>query len=355
MIIIPVVFILTIVILSAGFKKFLKNASGYSESTKISIVTAARNESAAIERFISSVEKLDYPKENFELIIVDDNSTDNTYALTEGLTANQKNFIIIKAEEKTIDAKRGALLKGIEASQYPFILITDADCVPLSNWLKAYASVFKKGNDFVFGPAPFFKEGNFINKVSCFENIKNHFLSFSLASIGLPYTASARNLGFSKEAFLRIGGYNNTLDTLSGDDDLLLREAVKNKLKISAFYDDGAMVYSSTKKNMREYLNQKARHTKSSFHYLLRSKIILGIWHLLNLFMFCSLFLIFINFNFIWLFALKIFVDTILIVVIQKKLGYDFNVPEIIFHDLFYEIFTVINFFNAFFRKVKWK
>ena len=84
----------------------------------------------------------------------------------------------------------------------------------------------------LFGIAPFYQKKNLVNKISCFENLRSSVLSFSMASIGLPYTAAARNFGFSKNAFESLGGYSKTKDTKSGDDDLLLREAVKNKLKI---------------------------------------------------------------------------------------------------------------------------
>ena len=88
----------------------------------------------------------------------------------------------------------------------------------------------------------------------------------------------------------------------------LLREAVRNKLKVKAFYDKDAFVYSRTKRSLKEYLNQKARHTQSSLHYSLKNQIVLGLWHLINLFMFFSPLLMFFNFNFIWLFIIKMIV-----------------------------------------------
>ncbi|HSD62777.1 MAG TPA: glycosyltransferase [Ignavibacteriaceae bacterium] len=322
---------------------------------KISIISAAKNEEGKIESFISSIKNLDYPKENFELVIVDDNSTDITNSLACKLIEGQNNFRLIKADTKFLDAKRGALLEGIQKSRFPFIVITDADCIPSGKWLKTCAGQFERGKEFIFGPAPYYREDNFINNISSFENLKNQFLSFSLAVLGMPYTCGARNMGFSKEAFYKMGGYNHTLETLSGDDDLLLREAVKNKLKISAFYNKDAMVFSYTKSKLKEYLNQKARHIQSSFYYLLRSRVVLAVWHLLNLFMLFSPLLIFLNFNFIWLFASKIICDFIIILSIQNKFEYNFNLLEIFYYDIIYEIFLIINFFNAHFKKINWK
>lgn len=355
MIFILLIFFLSTIILITGFILYLTKPAGYSNSIKISIVTAAKNENDKIENFISSIKNLDYPEEYFELIIVDDNSTDKTKATVCRLIEDRKNFRLVKAETKTFRAKRGALLKGIEMSRFSNIVITDADCIPSVNWLKACACQFEKGNEFIFGPAPYYREKHFINKISSIENLKNQFLLFSLASLGMSYTCSARNLGFSKASFYRIGGYNNTLETLSGDDDLLLREAVKNKLKISAFYNKDAMVFSYTKSNLKDYLIQKARHTQSSFYYLSRNRVVLAVWHLLNLFMLFSPILIFLNSNFIWLFIIKMVSDLTIILNCQKKFGYEFHFAEIFFYNILSEIFIVINFFNALFNKITWK
>ena len=355
MIIIPAIYILFQLIILVGYLKFISAPSRVSDKTKISVITAAKNETHIIRNFISSIRNLNYPRENFELVIVDDNSVDETYNLVSDFVKQDNNIRIIKAGNKLLPSKRGALLKGIENSIFNHIVITDADCNPSSGWLKSYSAMFEKGNEFVFSPAPFYQEKNTINNVSCIENLRNQYLSFSLTRYKCPYTAAARNLGFSKEAFMRIGGFTNTLDSLSGDDDLLLREAVKNKLKVKAFFDKDALVYSFTKKNMGDYLNQRARHTQSSLHYLVRHKILLGFWHILNLFMFFSPVLMFINFDFIWAFLIKMITDTVIFHSVQKSFNYRFNTFQIFFLNMIYEIFIVLNFFNSFFRRVEWE
>jgi cellulose synthase/poly-beta-1,6-N-acetylglucosamine synthase-like glycosyltransferase len=355
MLILSGIYIVIYLILLTGYKRFISVEREDSEPVKISIIISARNEELTIRDCLASIKKLDYPDADYELIIIDDNSTDHTYEVAAEITKGYKNCSVVKAGEKSLTGKKGALLKGIEQSSFPFIIITDADCHPSSGWLRRYSTIFSKGYDFVFGPSPFYREKNFINYISCVENLKSQFFYFSLASLGLPFTSTARNMGFSREAFFKVGGYLNTQDTLSGDDDLLLREAVRNKLRIKAFFDKNAFVYSSTKRTFKEYLNQKARHTQSSLHYLLRNKIILAGWHLLNLFMVLSLVLSFINIDFIWLFIIKMIADIVVVLYTQKKFGYKFNLFEIFYLDIIYEIFIVINFLNANFRKIEWK
>ncbi len=331
------------------------NNSGSDELLRLSVITAARNEEKNIADLIESIESVNYPTDMFELIIVDDGSDDNTFAAAENILTGKRNFRIIKAENKQLPAKRGALSIGISEAKHPFIVITDADCRPEKNWLAYYNEMFKEKYDFVFGAAPFFKAENFAGRISCFENFRNALLAFSSAKLGIPYTAAARNFGFRKDAYQKVNGYTNTTDTLSGDDDLLLREAVKHKMKIGAAIRKGAFVYSAAAGSLREYFIRRSRHTKTSFHYLLKSRILLTVWHSVNLLFLFSPVLFFINPVFVSLFFIKMMTDIIVTSAAQDKIGYRFNLPEKIYLQFFYEIFLIINFFGAVFQKERWK
>ena len=325
------------------------------QNVKISIIIAARNEKRNIESLINSLNKIDYSKDNFEVILIDDYSADGTFEIAKRIIDTNNNFSVYPNENDSSLAKKGALTFGITKAKYPFIMITDADCKPRSNWLKSFSEKFSQGFDFVFGIVPFFTDNNLISSYSAFENLRTSILTFSLANMKFPYSAAARSFGFSKNAFEKIEGYKNTAETLSGDDDLLLREAVKNNLKIGLVTDKNAFVFSSPKETFKDYFIQKARHIKTSFYYLRHQKIILGFWHLINLTLFFSPLLIFINTLFVIPFLIKIISDEILIINFQKKFGYNFKAGKIFIMQVVYEIFIVINFFNALFRKERWK
>ena len=207
----------------------------------------------------------------------------------------------------------------------------------------------------LFGIAPFYQNKTLINRIACFDNLRNSLLSLSMSSLGLPYTAAARNFGFTKKAFESLGGYSKTKDTISGDDDLLLREAVKKKMKIGLVTEPDSFVYSETKTSFREYLQQRARHTQTSFHYLKKHQLILGFWHLLNLFFLFSPLLIFTDPLFGVLLPAKLIIDIAIIKSTQKKFGYRFSIPEIFYLQIFYEILLIVHFFNARFSEIKWK
>ena len=319
-----------------------------------SIIIAAKNEEKNIPDLINSLNNLNYPKENFEIILVDDNSSDNTFNAAKNLTNNIDNFKIFKITEKELPGKKGALTFGISKAKNPYIMITDADCLPSPNWLNIYSGAFSKGFDFIFGISPFEQNNYLANRISCFENLRNSILTFAASKLNFPYSASARNFGFRKTSFEKLNGYANTAETLSGDDDLLLREAVKNKFKIGSIINKDALVLSSAKNTFKEYFIQKSRHTKTSLHYLLKHKLFLGGWHILNMFFLFSICLYFLNPILIWPFILKILIDIIVALLMQKKFNYKFNIFEIFYLQIFYEGLLIINFLGALFRKERW-
>jgi biofilm PGA synthesis N-glycosyltransferase PgaC len=326
-----------------------------SANVNISVIISVKNEQGKIKKLVDTLNNLIYPKKNFEIIIIDDNSSDSTLEELIKNTEGFQNFSIKELKPEGLSGKRNALTFGIQNSQYPYLLITDADCHPQKYWLQAYSEKFKAGYDVLFGIAPFYKEKHLVNRISCFENLRNSLLSFSMALFGFPYTAAARNFGFTKKAFEAIGGYLNTKDTLSGDDDLLLREAVKSKLKIGVVSATDSFVYSETKKTFKEYFQQRARHTQTSFHYLRRHQVILGFWHLTNLLFLFSPILMFVN---VWcgiLLPAKLLIDFIVVKSTQKKFGYKFLFMEIFYLQIIYEIFLIVHFFNARFSEIKWK
>ena len=336
-----------------------KNLNGKDKSSDrllhFSIIVAAKNEENNISSLISALKNLNYPEENYEVIIVDDNSNDDTFHLAKKLTNGLGNFTVISAINNKYEKKRGALDYGISLAKYSNITITDADCVPEANWLLCLSPKFNAGCDFVFGIAPFYQTNKLVNKVSCYENLRNSLLAISAANFGLAYTASARNFGFKKDAFEKLGGYKNTTDTISGDDDLLLREAVKKGMKVFTLTSPGSYVYSETKITFREYFSQRARHTQTSFHYPFKQKLFLAVWHLMNLAFVFSPAFIFINKIFILPFIIKVIFDTATAKIYQRKFGYRFLLFEVIYLQFVYEVFLIVHFIKAKFGKIEWK
>ncbi|MEJ2196064.1 MAG: glycosyltransferase [Ignavibacteriaceae bacterium] len=298
---------------------------------------------------------MDYPNDNFEVIIVDDNSSDNTLEIAEEQCSNIGNISVVKAVDKSYSGKRGALDYGISLAKHPNILITDADCIPDENWLNYCTLKVHSKCDFYIGIAPFIQKNKIVNKISCYENFLNSLLAISAVKLKLPYSASARNFGFTKDAYNKIGGYSKTLDTISGDDDLLVREAVKNNLSICILTHPDSFVYSETKNTFKEYFSQRSRHTQTSFYYPIKQKLFLALWHSLNIVFVISPLLMIVNNLFIILFLLKLILDITKTMLFQKNFGYKFKMLEVFYLQILYEFFIVVHFFRAMFGKVEWK
>lgn len=333
----------------------LKIASMKNTHIKFSIIISAKNEEKNLPLLLKSFDELNYHQEHYEVIFINDQSTDNTKSIIENFIKNYKNAKLFDSLNKKYHGKRGALEIGISYAKNEYIMITDADCEPQPEWLNSFAEKFKQSYDFIFGIAPFRQTDNFVNKISCFENLRSQLLMFTAARFGFPYSASARSFGFRKSAFEKLEGYKNTTKTLSGDDDLLLQEAIKNKMRIATVENPSAFVFSTTKKRFKDYLTQKARHTASSNYYLLKHKTFLGIWHLLNLSLLFSVFLAFINLLFALPFVIKLIFDVITVQVKQNNFGYKFRIAESVYLQIIYEVLIIVNYLKATFGKTKWK
>ncbi|MGE5363910.1 MAG: glycosyltransferase [Bacteroidota bacterium] len=324
------------------------------EQDGISVVVAARNEESCIAEVITALYCQSYSCDRYEVIIVDDNSSDSTYDTALSCGLGKQNFSVVKANDKPFAAKKGALAVGIARARFDYIAITDADCKPEKNWLQTLSLGISSGNDMVFGPAPFAAGNGLVNAIARFENLRSSMLTFSAALMGLPYSAAARSFAFRKSAYLGIGGYSNTTETLSGDDDLLIREAVKHKLKIAPVTADGAFVWSAAKSTLSEYLRQKSRHTSTSSHYLPAHQIFLAAWHGLNLFCLFSPLLWFVSSLFLLPFFVKLLLDIITVSLSERKFGYGFSILQIICLQPIYELLLIVNFLSSLFPRKNW-
>lgn len=352
---VAIIFLLIAIIVYKGFEHQLNRNFRYTSKPNLSVIIAAKDEANNINSLLDSLELLNYPNENFEIIFVDDNSTDKTAGLIQSRISSKNNFTLLTADRKTLEGKKGALKIGIEKAKNNLIVITDADCRPENNWLNEIASALDYGYDFVFGVAPILSGKTLIQKFSAFENLRNTYLTISAVGLNIPYSAAARSFGFNKSSFEKIGGYSNTTETLSGDDDLLIREAVKHKMKIGTIIQNGAFVFSDSPKTFKDYFKQKKRHIQTSFYYLFSQKLFLGLWHLINLISLLSIAFVFISPTYTIPFLIKLIFDCFLVFKHQKQLGHNFKFYEIPFLQIAFEIFLVINFFNSLTGKVAWK
>lgn len=333
-----------------------KVASVKNKSKKISIVVAAKDEEKNIINLLDSFLNLDYPKDKFEIIIIDDNSVDNTIAILESYSEKIPNLKIISAGEKKFPAKKGALETGINAAAFDYIVLTDADCKVPQYWLQYFSNKFDTGADFIFGNVIYTnKKNSFAGFIQQFENFRSKLLYFSAAKLNFPYSAAGANLGFKKEAFFNLKGYSQISKSLSGSDDLLIQMAYRHNLKVDFIIEEDATVETESISNFNSLLKTKARHTSASYYYSIKAKLFLTLWHLPNLISFLSILLIPINQIFILPFLIKIIIDSLFSMQFCKMFGYRFNNFQSVIFQIIYEVMIIINFFNGFRFLKRWK
>ena len=191
----------------------------------VSVVIPARNEAAYIRQCLLSVLQQDYPSEKFELILVDDHSTDETLQIAQSLQAAYPKLKTLNLSEQDRNAyKKAALSLGIETAKGEIILQTDGDCQAKTNWLRSMLAQFEDDTVLVSGPVHLTYEDHWLPKLQSLEYIGLVCLGAGSLAAGSPNMANGANLAYRKAAFEAVGGFKGVDGVASGDDEFLLHK-----------------------------------------------------------------------------------------------------------------------------------
>lgn len=242
----------------------------------VSIVICAKNEAKNLEEFLPKILEQDYP--TYEVIVVNDCSTDNTEDVLNSFKEKYSHLrtTFLKEQERFTHGKKLALTVGIKAAQFEWLLLTDADCVPVSDqWIKTMARNFIQKKSIVIGYGGFFTTKGFFNKILRCETVFIALLYFSAARIKIPYMGVGRNLAYRKSLFFTNKGFASHAKLLSGDDDLFVNEtATSNNVEIETH--PNSFTRSYPKKKISEWIDQKRRHLTTFYRYKSKHKFYLG-------------------------------------------------------------------------------
>lgn len=242
----------------------------------VSIVICARNEAANLQKNLESILLQDYPI--FEVVVVNDDSKDESLAILKQFERQFTHLQVVTVEEKQGKGKKAALTKGIQAAKYSWILLTDADCSPVSaSWItNMYQQAALKQSAIVLGYGPYEAEETWLNRWVRFETIYVAIQYFSFALWKIPYMGVGRNLMYQKALFLQEKGFEQHEHITSGDDDLFVN-AVANGKNTSICLENESFMYSKAPTSWKALYRQKTRHYSSSNSYKLKHKILLGL------------------------------------------------------------------------------
>jgi glycosyltransferase involved in cell wall biosynthesis len=240
----------------------------------VSIIVCARDEAENLANNLPGVLVQTY-RSTHELVIVNDNSQDETRYLLEGLHKQfrQLNIVELKQEAKLIPGKKFPLSVGIKSAKYEVLLLTDADCVPASEyWLQKMQDAYSEGIEIVLG-----KEKGILNMLIRFETFHTalQYLSFALA--GLPYMGVGRNLSYKKQVFFRLKGFASHNHIPGGDDDLFVNMAA-TKDNTAIVIDKDAFTLSKPQNTFGNWIRQKYRHYSTGKYYKPLHRFLLGLY-----------------------------------------------------------------------------
>lgn len=277
-----------------GKFSFAKLQTNTPKRIPISVIVCAKNEEENIKNFIPLLLEQNYP--DFELVLIDDSSSDNTLELFEEFEKKHSNIKLVKVKnnEAFWGNKKFALTLGIKAAKNEYLLFTDADCYPTSKeWIKEMSSNFTLKKTIVLGYGAYEKiNGSFLNKLIRFETLLTATQYFSWAKIGKPYMGVGRNLAYKREEFFKVNGFIEHIKLRSGDDDLFINQASDSKNTTICFSPD-SFTYSKPKTTFTEWFNQKRRHVSTAKHYKSFDRFQLGLFFLTQfLFLVLAIFLL---------------------------------------------------------------
>lgn len=344
-----------------GKFSFAKPQTVNPKRVPISVIVCAKNEEENVKKFVPLLAEQDY--HTFEIVLIDDASSDNTLEIFEEFEKQYPNIKLVKVEnnEAFWGNKKFALTLGIKAAKYEYLLFTDADCYPTSkDWITSMSAQFTQQKNIVLGYGAYEKISNsFLNKIIRFETLLTATQYFSWAKIGKPYMGIGRNMAYKREEFFKVRGFMDHMKIRSGDDDLFINQAANGDNTTICYVPD-SFTYSTPKTRFKDWFTQKRRHVSTAKHYKLFDRNQLGLFYVSQL-LFLLLPIVLLAFQYQWIAVVSIIGFRYLFTWLtlgfaagklrEKDVMYWFPIIEIVL------IFTQLNVFitNTFSKPVHWK
>ncbi|MBE2188828.1 MAG: glycosyltransferase [Desulfobulbaceae bacterium] len=260
-----VVYFLRSAIMFAGSlkSKQIQNIKLSQEFTPfVSVIVPSRNEENNIETCIHSLMETDYPIDKFEIIAVNDRSTDKTGEILRRLLQLYSNLKIVEISEATsnpnLKGKPGALHRGILESKGEIVMMTDADCVVPKTWLKSISGYFSDVEVGLVAAFTMVKHNSEFEKIQAIEWIYMHTMASAGLALGKPLGCFGNNLSIRRSVYDEVGGYENI--KFSVTEDLALIQAVhKSGYKVHYPCSSESSVTTLPCITFAEYISQHRR------------------------------------------------------------------------------------------------
>ena len=240
-----------------------------SADTKLSVIIAFRNEETSIAKLIGQIFRQTYPKDKFELILVDDESTDRSVEMAkEALSKDILNYKLLQSH----GGKKNAIAVALKEAGGEFIVSLDADVEIGPKLLECYAETYRqKKTKLIAGPV-YFHSSNLFEHLQAVEFSSLIISSAAGINQGHPLMLNAANMGFEKKTALELADKVYQQGEASGDDQFLMEQVFLRYggYEIAYLKTKEAIAATQPASSINEFVNQRIRWAKKSKHYKLR-------------------------------------------------------------------------------------
>lgn len=240
---------------------------------KVSVVVACKNEETNIPDLLVNLAKQDYPLNSFEVIIVDDHSSDRTMAAAQCFSYH----LDLKIIQNDGSGKKHAIKTGIDAARGELILTTDADCSMEAGWIRTVSAFFELHKpDLILAPVMFAGSNSVFGKFQELEFLSLQAITAGTAMGDNGTMCNGANLAFRKTAYLK-NADQLRFDIATGDDVFLLHSMKARNGKIMWLESEDATVTTEFSPDISSFFRQRKRWASKSTAYRDPYSITLGI------------------------------------------------------------------------------
>ncbi len=325
----------------------------------VSVIICAKNEDENLTEFLPKVLEQEYPE--FEVIVVNDCSTDNTENVIDEFARIFPNLrkANIKEDAYYKHGKKFAMLVGIKAAKYDHLLFTDADCYPVSKqWISEMMAGFSEGKEIVVGYGAYDKQPGFLNKLIRFDAFMIGMQFLSAAIRNKPYMGVGRNLAYTKELFFRHKGFSTHYHIASGDDDLFVSEA-GTATNTNVCVHPEAITVSRSRSKFRDWRMQKARHLTTAPLYTPQAKARITFNYFSQYFFLIALIALAFSMRSVLLIPILLFLKVVVQLIVLNKASKKMRERDLLAGSALYElillfIYPIFHVTKLFYRANRW-